>query len=135
MKRDERKHGLWTASYSDERWGTGNHFDTREEAIAYAIGEGWSWTGQVHELGDDEVAASIVRTCGEADEHLAIQDEWCWLDDRLIADASDEAQRELHEFVVGWVARHKVRIPRWCVVDIERVPSDAAAASGGGGAS
>lgn len=127
----ERRPGLWIASNSDERWGRGPLFDTREEAIAYAIGEGMQWTGQIHDLTDEEVADWMVRTCEEADESLAVQDDWSWCEDRLIGDAPAEAMAELHAFVLGWVVRHGIRVPTWRVDEIERVPSDEARAQGG----
>jgi len=113
------KDGMWLTSSNDEHWSGEAFFESRAEAIRYAVSEGHTYIGRVFNLSDDDVAEAFVRDWDDADFHLTEQDEWSWCDDSIVRKPTDEAREELHQLVKAWVERHSLREPTWRVEEIE----------------
>lgn len=98
--------GLWCFSFDPEVFGDDNgFFDTKEEAIqagrhvAKELGYSALYVGKVNTILTDEIVAqAFIRSADDADEHLAMQDEWCWCEGTLVGSASiEKIARELSE--------------------------------------
>lgn len=118
--------GLWCTSPNEERWQISVYFADKRDAIAYGLDHCHRWIGRVVELTDDDVAAAFVRDGDEANEHLGLQDEWSWCEDRLVREPSDAAAQELHDLVRDWVERHHLRERTWRVDEAEKLQVEAA---------
>ena len=86
--------GKWTCSTNDERWDCGEEFDTREDALAFAISElapdygiedgGSVFVGQINKVTIDNIAAGIF------DADSVIDQMACWLYDNVGEDFVDD---------------------------------------------
>lgn len=75
-------HGKWIASHHEERWTDREEFDTRDEAIAYALSElapGYDvdrvYTGQIDQITPDEIARAGL---GNVETIIENVDEWLY---------------------------------------------------------
>jgi hypothetical protein len=121
--------GKWVVSSNEERWDSGEEFDTYEEARAYALKgfpEDWDlesgdrvFVGQVAEITHEQMAAYAV------DVDRVIES----IDECLYERVGDEVQntlpatpeqvhnlgRRLEETIVQWMRDHDLSAPCWSV--------------------
>ncbi len=113
-------HGKWIASHSEECWTDSNEFDTREQAIAYAVSElapGHEvkrvYTGQIEEVSMRDLADAGVSAWSVIDSLS------CWLHDNVgdevdyELDVPDEAEADLDkrltETIHAWMLAHGIK--------------------------
>jgi hypothetical protein len=126
--------GKWMCSTDEERWSDTSEFDTREEALAYALGElapyqglddGDSvWIGQVREPSLDSLADAGV------DAWSVIDSMTCWLYDNVgefaqdSLDVSKEAEDDLDNRLTAtireWMTVHGIKPTCFLIDAIER---------------
>jgi len=115
--------GKWMASTSEETWSDCQEFDTRAEALAYAVSElavnddledgQRVYTGVVRAIDLDELAASGIDSWSVLDQMS------CWLHDNVgdeldyeisaSKEAEDDLQERLTATVRAWMAAHNVK--------------------------
>jgi len=126
--------GKWTCSTNEEHWNCSEEFDTRDEALAYAISEfapdyglddGDSfWIGQIAAVTIGEIAESILDSDGVLDQMA------CWLHDNVGPDfvddidvtneQADDLEKRLHATVREWAAGHGIKPRCFTLNHIER---------------
>lgn len=113
-------HGKWTASTSEEAWDGLHEFDTRDEAIAFAISElGGTrvYVGQVHEITAEQMANAAV----DAETVLERVDEWLYeqVGDECnntlthTKEQRDDLDRRLKAEVRIWMKANMIAAPCW----------------------
>lgn len=126
--------GKWTCSTNEEEWNCTEEFDTREDALAYAVSEfcpdhgvedgGSFWVGQI---GEVDIESMSEAAC---DAWSAIDQMSQWLHDNVgdfaqdELDVSKEAEQDLDErlakTVREWMDAHSIKPSCFTIDRMER---------------
>lgn len=105
-------HGKWTASTAEEAWNGSEEFDTREEAIAYAVSELGQpgqrvYVGQIHEITNAELAESVF----DGDRILEDIDQYLY--DQVGDEVTNEMPPTTREQLADLEARLAATLAKW----------------------
>lgn len=122
MKMDDRI-GKWTCSTSEEHWDHSEDFDTREEAVAYAMTEfaadygvedgGLIWVGQIKEIAADDLArhgADAWKVIDNLSERLyELVGDACDYELEVSKDQEADLDERLESAIRGWLNAHGIK--------------------------